>query len=166
MAAPSPSARPTSPTGFKMPDGYQSLFAFKNASGIQLWMQTNKFGGYDGGDKIPTSTMFNIAWRTFAARKLKTKDDSTSKCAFDPDVFNPTGTGGGIVVTINDDSETITEFFPDGSTLAYWGFLNKFMNPEFKEGDFPTADVTIVCTNWDKLNQVEAGPIFTPASGT
>lgn len=148
-----------------MPDGFQSLIVFKNASGVALWPQQIKFAGIDGGDKINTTTMFNSKWRTFAARKLQTLEDVTFKAAIDPDILNPNA-ANNIMGVINDDTETITEFWPDGSTRCYYGYLQKMTNPEMKEGEFPIFDFTIVVTNYDKVNQVEAGPVFTPGVGT
>lgn len=165
MAAPTPGTRPTSPSGYKMPDGFSSVIGFKNRPGISLWIQTVKFAGIDGGEKINTTTMFNVAVRTFAARQLKTLDDVTFKAAFDPDILVTSGPNS-IWAAINDDSETITEFWPEGSTRAYYAYLQKMAAPEMKEGEFPTADFTITVTNWDKANQTEAIPVFTPAGGT
>jgi hypothetical protein len=166
MAAPSPGAKPNPQAGsFKMPDGFKTLLSFKNATGVGLWIQTIKPGGIDGGDKIPTSTMMNNVWRTFAARSLKTKQDTTFKAAFDPDILNPNA-ANNIMGVINDDTETITEFYPTGDNQCYYGFCQKMDDPEFKEDEFPVADFTVVATNWDKTAQVEAGPVFTPGGGT
>lgn len=159
MAAPTPGTKPT-PVGYKMPDGFPSMLTMSGAPSVALWIQTIKFGGYDGGDKIPTTTMMNLHRRTFAPRSLLTKDDCTFKAAFDPDIFN--GTIQGLINL----PQTITEFYPDGSSLCYYGFLQKMGEPEFKEGEFPVADFTVVATNWDTVHQVEAIEVFTAASGT
>ncbi len=165
MAAPTPSAKPTSPTGFKMPDGYRTLVVSKNHPLLQIWIQSIKPGGVDGGEKINTTTMYNNAWRTFAARSLRTKEDTVMKGAFDPDILR-SGDANNINAAINDPNDTITEFYPDGSSQCFYGYYQKMGAPEFKEGEFPVAEFTIVATNWDGQNQVEAGPFFTAATGT
>lgn len=166
MAAPTPGVKPTIPTGYFLnPDGFRSLIVFSQNPGIALWPVTLKFGGYDGGAKINVTTMYNVEWRTFRLRQLKEKEDTTGKFGFDPNIFG-VGTGFGLKNLINNDRGVITEFYPDGGSLCYYGGLMKFSNPEFKEGDFPQADCTIVCTNWDYTNSVEAGPVWTPALAT
>lgn len=158
---PTPTNRPTSPSGFKMPDGYQSLIVSKNHPTIALWIQTVKFASIDGGDKIVTTTMYNLEWHTAAARHLKKMDDATFKAAFDPDILAE----NQIVAAINDNTDTITEHWPDGSSRCYYGCFTKMGPPEMKEGEFPVADFTVIVRNTDSAYQ-EAGPVFTPAGGT
>jgi len=158
MAAPPVSAR-VIPSGFKMPDGFKTLITFANNPAIQIWEETVKPVGWDGGDKIDTTTMHNITYRTFAARKLKTIADGGATFAFDPDCWT------GLQQEINLE-QSITFTFPDHSQLAVWGYLQKFENPDFKEGEMPKATGTIVATNWDPVNFVEAGPNYVPAPGT
>lgn len=166
MAAPTPGTKPTIPTGqFLLPDGFRSLIVFSQAPTIAIWPVTLKFGGYDGGAKINITTMYNLAWRTFRLRQLKEKEDTTGKFGFDPNIFG-VGANYGLTGLINNDHGVVTEFWPDGGTLCYYGGLMKMSAPELKEGDFPQFDATIVCTNWDFSNNVESGPVWTPSAGT
>ena len=158
MAAPTPTARIT-PTGWKMPDGFKSLITFKNAPAVQFWEKTVKPPGFDGGDKIDTTTMHNIKYRTGAAKFLITLTESSAACAYDPDVID------NILNLVNQET-TITITFPDHTTLAFYGFLNKFEMNDLKEGEMPEASVSIMPTNWDSVNFVEAAPVLTEAPGT
>ena len=158
MAAPTPTPR-VIPVGFKQPDGFKTLITLSSNPAIQLWEKTVKPPGIDGGEKIDTTTMLNTTWRTFAQRQLRTLVDSTAACAYDPDVFT------ALVAEVN-LPQTITITFPDKSTLAFYGFMQKAEAQENKEGEMPMVDVTITPTNWDYVNGVEAAPTFTPAAGT
>jgi hypothetical protein len=158
MAAPTVVARST-PTGFKMPDGYRALWAFANKPAIQLWEKQVKSPGVDGGEGIDTTTMHNNAYRTKAARHLKTLSDGSFAAAYDPDVIVD-------ILAQTNIEQSITVHFPDNSSWSFWGYMQKWEPAELKEGEFPEATVTIVITNWDPMNFVEAGPVYTPASGT
>jgi hypothetical protein len=63
-------------------------------------------------------------------------------------------------------NQAITVRFPTSDSITFFGFLQKFEPAEQKEGEAPHATVTIVPTNWDPVNNVEAGPVYTAAAGT
>jgi hypothetical protein len=161
MAAPPVTVRIT-PSGFVMPDGFKTLVAFHGKPDIQLW--EHALGGVtppglDGGEKIVTTTMHNVKYRTARAKKLIDTTDASFKCAYDPDVIND------ILQQLNRE-QGITYQLADGSTWTYWGFLKMFKPGPCEEGKMPEAEVTICHTNWDPQNSVEAGPVFVPAAGT
>ncbi len=158
MAAPTPAAV-GSPGGIKLKDGYQTRITFNADTDVSLWEKSVKTPGVDGGDSIEQTTMRNSTWRTFAPRSLKTLTEATFKGAYDPDIYNQ------LLALINVET-TVTVQFPDGSTLAFYGFLKTFEPDELVEGTQPEASVTIVPTNFDHVNKVEAGPVLTSVSGT
>lgn len=158
MAAPSATARVT-PTGIKLKDGYQSLVTFANDSNISLWEKSVTPPSANGGDSIDQTTMHNTTYRTKAPSALLDLGDSSFTAAYDPDAYNQ------IIAIINEET-TITVTFKDGSTLAFYGYLQAFEPAELTEGSQPEATVTIVCTNWDPTNNVEAGPVLTSVPGT
>lgn len=158
MAAPTPTPR-VLPTGKNLPDGFKSLITFARKTNISFWEKTVQPIGLDGGDPIDTTTMHNIHWRTFRPRHLKTGTPFTCKVAYDPVVFTD------IQSLINQD-DTVTQTLSDGSTIAFYAFLQKFEPGELQEGQFPEATITVVPTNWDAANGVEADPVVTPVSGT
>lgn len=158
MAAPTPVTR-TTPTGWKMPDGYKTTIALANIPGINLWERTVKPPSIDGGDATDTTTMHNSVWRTKQPKTLKTMGESTTTVAYDPDVYSD------IINQVN-INQSITVRFPDNSKLTFWGYLQKFEPSDLKEGEMPEATATFVPTNWDSTLNVEAAPVFTAAAGT
>lgn len=158
MAAPTPSARQT-PAGIKLEDGHSTLIAFAADPDVSFWEKTVKPPGIDGGEAIETTTMHNTNWRTMVSRQLKTLTPCSGKAAYDPNVVN----------NLNDlinVQTTITIHFPDTSTLAFYGFLQSVEFDEMSEGTQPELSYTIVPTNYDPVNKVEAGPVLTSAEGT
>lgn len=158
MAAPSPTTRQT-PAGIVLPDGYQSLVTFATDPDVSVWEKGITPPGIDGGEPIEQTTMHNADWRTFAPRSLKTLTPHTFMCAYDPDAFNQ------LYALVNVPT-TVTVRFGDGSTLAFYGFLQKFEPAELVEGTQPEATVTVVPTNYDHVNKVEAAPVLTSVAGT
>lgn len=158
MAAPSASAR-VDPSGIKLKDGYSSLITFARDTNAALWEKTVTPPGVDGGDAIEQTTMHNDDWRTFAPRSLKTLTEHTFTAAYDPVFYTD-------VLSLVNFEDTITVTFPDGSTLAFFGYLKMFEPGELVEGEQPEATVTIVPTNWDSANDVEAAPVMTSVAGT
>jgi hypothetical protein len=157
MAAPTTTTRQT-PSGIRLKDGYSTKIAFKRDPDVSLWEVSVKPPGIDGGDAIETTTMHNADWRTMAARQLQTLTDATTTAAYDPNIY----TNVLQLININDE---ITVHFPDGSTLAFWGFLRSFEPGDNAEGTMPTATVTITPTNMDNSG-AEQAPVLTSVSGT
>lgn len=158
MAAPIATARQT-PAGRRLLDGFSTKITFSRDPALSLWEVTVKPPGIDGGESINTSTMHNVTWETKAARQLKTLTDSTFKAAYDPAVITD-------LVDMINVYQTITIRYPDGSTEAFYGFLQKFEPDENQEGTMPTASCTIVATNYDYSNAAEAGPAVVEVAGT
>lgn len=158
MSAPTPTARST-PAGIKMDDGFSSLITLAADVDISFWEKTVQPPGIDGGDMIETTTMHNTVWRTGAPRALATLTPMTTRVAYDPDVYDE-------ILAIINDRTTITVTFPDGSTLAFYGYLQKFEPQDMEEGKPPEATVTIVPTNYDPTAHEEAGPVMTEVAGT
>ena len=161
FVAPTPTAR-TPPTGgaYKIPDGYQSELTFASSPGAWFWEIDPKPPAIDGGEPIDTTTMLNSAWRTMSPQSLKKLDNIALKAAYDPDLINSL-----VSVLINNPADTITIRFPDHSTWAMYGYLQKWEPDALQIGKMPTATMTVVVTNYDSVNRVEAGPVFT-AAGT
>lgn len=159
MAAPASTTRVT-PTGRKLDEGFPTKIAFSRAANVSFWEKTVQPPGVDGGEPVDTTTMHNTAWRTKNPRVLVSLEPHTTKVAYDPNVYNT------IVNTLINAKGSITVRFPDGSTLDYFGYLQKFEPDAIEEGKQPEATVTIVPTNFDSANNVEAAPVLTSVSGT
>lgn len=161
MAAPVPTPR-TDPTGasvIKLRDGFSSKITFSRYPAVAFWEKQVKPPGIDGGEKIPQSTMFNVLWETFAPQSLLTLTDATCKAAYDPAVLTT-------LLSMGNQEDTVTITFRDQSTYCFYGYLQKFEADELVKGTQPEATITVVCTNWDYVNKVEAGPVLTSVAGT
>ncbi|MGL6095055.1 MAG: hypothetical protein ACRC7O_04545 [Fimbriiglobus sp.] len=161
MAAPVAATVRQSPTGIKLEKGYRILHVF--AAGptklVNIWEMSGKPLGYDGGDPIDTSTFENTQFKTKAAQQLIDTTEATFKFAYDPECYND------LLALVNDPT-TITDFFPDGSTLAYFGYLQKVEFDELVADAMPTGTATIASTNYDPVGRVEAKPVMTSVAGT
>lgn len=159
MAAPATTARNT-PSGIKLKEGQGAQLMFARRPTIGLWPVTIKPPGIDGGDAVEQTTQLNTGYETKAARILKTLTDSTMTCAYDPKTYSD------IVEYLINAEGACTLHFPDGSTLDWYGYLQKFEPEELQKGEQPRAQVTIVATNFDPVNKTEAAPVLTEVAGT
>lgn len=158
MPAPVAVAR-QAPNGVKLKDGFASFISFANNPDIAFWEKTVKPPGIDGGDKIDQTTMHNVDYRTYAARYLVDITDSTVTAAYDPAFW------ADILSQVNTPT-TVTVEFPDGSTLAFFGYLKMFDPQELVDGEQPEAQIEIVATNVDPVSCQEFGPVMVEGQGT
>lgn len=152
MAAPTTTAR-TTPDGFRLDNGHQTLITFAFAPGLDFWEKEVQPFGFDGGDAIDTTTMHNVIYRTKSPRNLLDLTEHTVVGAYDPCVYVDLLQMVNVI-----DSITIT--FPDTSTLTYWGYIRLVEVSPLVEGEQPEMTLTIVPTNYDACNCVEAGPVI------
>ena len=150
MAAPSATSRST-PSGIPLRDGHSTLITLAADADISFWEKTVQPPGIDGGDPVNATTMHNTTYRVQRPSSLISLTEVTSTVAYDPAVYTQ------ILAVVNVET-TITITFADGSTVAFFGYLQKFEAQEVEEGEQPEAEITIVPTNWDSSNSVEAGP--------
>lgn len=143
-AAPVPTP-PVLPNTTYMTDGYQTLFTFANNPAIGLWVTLEgglKPGGLDTEGEIKIGTMHARRYRIKAAKKLLTHQPTTMTCFYSPAVLPALIAQLGLQTTI-----TIT--FPDATTWAFFGYLNKFETSDNKEGVAPTATCEIIAISRD-----------------
>jgi len=158
MAAPTPTARAT-PSGIPLKDGYQTLITIASDTDISFWEKTVTPPGIEGGERVEQTTMHNTTWLTFRPQELADLTECTIVAAYDPDAYDE------ILAVLNVET-TITVTFPDGSTLAFFGYLRTFTPSENARGSQPEATIVIGPTNWDSSNNVEAGPAMAEVEGT
>lgn len=158
MAAPTPTAR-TTPPGIPLRDGHPTKITIAADVNIDFWEKSIQPPGIDGGDPINMTTFFNTTWRVMRPRTLATLTEVSLTALYDPIVYDQ------IVAIINQET-TITITFNDGSTVAFFGFLQTFEPQEVEDGEAPEAEITIQPTNWDASNSVEAGPAVSSVAGT
>lgn len=158
MTAPVATPRGT-PTGIKLEDGFSTKITMSLNPTIELWEKTVKPPGLDGGDAVNTTTMHNVTYRTMAPRKLKTLTEITSTCAYDPLCYVD-------LLSMINRKQTLTVTFPDGTTLAFYGYLKSFEPNDVSEGNMPEATVHFVPTNADPVTGAEQAAVLVNVSGT
>lgn len=147
------------PVGIKLDDGYRTLVTIAADTDISFWEKSLKPPGLDGGDPVPTSTMWNNTYNTFNPRQLKTMTESTVMAAYDPAVFSQ------LLAVINVKT-TITFRYPDGTTLAYYGYVRSAEPSEIVEGAQPQLTITIQPTNQDPTTGAEEAAVLVSVAGT
>lgn len=157
FAAPTATARGT-PAGLMLKDGYSTKITFASRPTVEFWEKMLTPPGYDSGDKIAQSTMFNTRYRTYEPRSLIDVTDSTIKAAWNPLLYST-------ILNLVGIKDTISFTFPDGSTLAFYGFLKSFVPDQMEEGKQPEATLVIVANNRDS-SLVEQAPVETDVAGT
>lgn len=131
--------------GSYLVDGYQTLVTIASDINIYLWPTLEgglKPGGLDTEGPIKIGTMHAKRMRIMAAKKLLTQQPTTMTCFYDPAVLTQ------ILLSLGSQT-TITITFPDGSTWAFFGYLNKFEPSDNKEGTAPTASCEIAAISRD-----------------
>lgn len=133
-------------------DGFPTTITFPGA-GVTFAEKEVTPPSIDGGGPNDTSTMRNVTWRTRQPKKLKTLDKMAIKAAYDPAFLS-------VSVSQINVNQLIIVTFPDTHTWTFWGYLNKFDPGANKEGEQPTADMEIICTNQNNSG-AEVAPFYT-----
>ena len=158
MAAPTITVR-VMPTGIRLDNGFQSLFIFASAPGINLFEKTVQRPAVDNGDPIETDTMLNTTYVTKAPQCLNDHDDGVVVAAYDPGAADDIDSQVGV-------PQSLTYAYPDGSAYAHWGYVRRAEYSPLEKGVQPEVTLTVVQTNWDPYNCVEAGPVYTDGTGS
>ena len=158
MAAPTLTAR-TPPSGIKLREGFSTVVAFSRNPSINLFERSTQPPSVDNGEPIDNTTQFNTTWRTMRPRTLISSGPHTFKFLYDPACYDE-------IVALCGKEGSITEHLPDGSTLSYFGYLQKAEFDELEEGKEPSGTATIMATHYDPENHVEAGPVLVSVAGT
>ena len=137
---------PTTITFSALPSGEVALY----------WEKEVTPPGLSGGGPNPTTTMRNVTWRTSAPKKLITMSAGSFVASYDPEVLDQ-------MLSMLNVNNLITVTYPDGSTYAFWGWLDEFTPNACVEGEQPTANVTIQPSNQND-SLVETAPVLTPAA--
>ena len=158
MAAPTPTTR-VAPVGIMLKNGYRSLITFSQDPNISLWEKQVTPLSSDGGEPIDQTTMWNNDYMTKAPQALIDHGNGQYTCAYDPAALTQ-------LEAILNVEGTITELFSDGSTRCFYGYVKSATLAALAPGTQPEMTVEYVCTNWDHVNKVEAGPLVTEVAGT
>lgn len=110
--------------------------------------------GIDGGGENDVTCMRNTEWRTRFPKKLKTLTEASFTAFYDPEAYDT-------LLADLQVNQLVTITFPDGDTLAFWGWIDMFEPDASVEGEAPQATVTIIPSNLDG-SQEEVAPVLTP----
>jgi len=141
----------------RMDDGFSTTIGFADLPAVEFYEKTVTPPGVSGGGENDTTTMLNTAWRTKSPKQLKTLSESSLTVAYDPACYDDIVGANGV-----NNNQLITITFPDGSTLAFWGWIDEFTPGEIVEGEQPTAECTIICSNQNAVG-AETAPVYTAA---
>lgn len=138
----------------RLDDGYQTLISFAADTTVLFYEKTTTPPGIDGGGEIDTTTMQNSTWRTRAPKSLITLSNAATTVAYDPATYPE-------IIALVNVNNLITVTFPDGDTLAFWGWLNTFTPGEHVEGEQPEAEIEVIASNVNSSG-VETAPVHAP----
>jgi len=144
----------------RIDDGHPTTIEFANQpSGtgptITFWEKEVTPPGMDSGGANDTTTMRNSTYRTMAPKQLITMTEMTLVASYDPRFYDD-------IVAMISTNQLITITFPDGSTVAFFGWLDKFVPGNMVEGEQPTATITIQPGN-QNLAGAETAPVYAAA---
>lgn len=139
----------------RLDDGHSTRLSFAADTTVKFYEKTVTPPGIDGGGAIDTTTMLNTTYRTKSPKALKDVSDAALTVAYDPACIPE-------ILALVNVNNLITVTFPDGDTVAFWGWLDKFTPGELVEGEQPTADIEIIASNVNDSG-VETGPAYTAA---
>lgn len=159
MAAPAPSQRVAPTNSVRLENGYRSLVTFSLDTNLDVFEKAVTPAGYDGGEPINTADMFRNFWQTQAPRALVKMTPLTMVCNYDPKVYSQ-------LKAMYNKRQTITEWYPNGDNLAYFGYIQKVDRNSHADGTQPEMTITVIPTNEDPTTHEEEDPVFTEYTGT
>lgn len=139
----------------RLDDGFSTIVGFADDPSVAFYEKEVTPPSMEGGGPNDTTTMRNTSLRTKAPKLLKELGQMTLVASYDPAVYSS-------VWDMINNNQLITITFPEGDTYAFYGWLDSFKPNAIKEGEQPTAQITIECSNQDDTG-VETEPVYTAA---
>lgn len=164
MAAPSQTNK-TDPVGAALVEGApQARLMFARRPTVAIWFKTIKAFGLDTGGAIDTTTQERALgdYHTKSAAGLIEATDITGSVVLDPDEIPYIKS----VLMGRGNEGAATLYFPNGTYVSFFAFIDKLDPQEMKEKEQPMFTITVPVTNWDPVNRVYAAPAWGTAVGT
>ena len=139
----------------RIDDGFATLITFKNHATVKFWEKEVTPPSIEAGGANDTTNMHNTTWRTKAPKKLKSLGESSAKVSYDPAVYAD-------IPDMVGENQEITSTCADGSKIEFWGWIDTFNPGSCTEGNVPTADIKIICSNQNATG-AETAPVYTAA---
>jgi hypothetical protein len=144
----------------QMPDKFKSYFVFSSNNSIGIFQTDVQHAGAETGEKINMTWMGNDTYRTFASPVLLTLTDPAFSAGIDANDIPA-------ILALLGKNQAITEWYPNGASRDFYGFLSKAHDTKKKEANKPEYEFEIVITNLDNGNPpTQQNPVFNTASGT
>ena len=140
----------------RLDDGFRTLITLANAPTVKIFEKEVTPPGVSAGGPIDTTTMRNTAWRTQAPRQLKSMTQISATVAYATNGYDAIKAQVGV-------NQLITVTWPDGATVAFYGWVDEFTPGAGTEGEQPTASLTIQ-PSMVNASGVETAPVFTEAT--
>ena len=128
-------------------DGFSTLIEFANVPGVAFFEKTVTPPAGARGGPIDLSNMRNQLVRTHWPKSLTTMEKIVATVAYKPSdyILIIGGVASGLFGVV----QTVRLIFSDGSEILFYGWMDHFKPNECKEGDQPTAEITIEFANLD-----------------
>lgn len=97
----------------------------------------------DGGDPIDLSCMRSGEWALMYPRRRKKVGPMTILVSWNPEVYRNLAAGVVDARVFLNLNQLMQLRFPNGAVLSFYGFITKFEPQAMKEGERPTANITI-----------------------
>lgn len=137
----------------RLDDGFATVITIAGAPTVKLFEKEVTPPSFAAGGPIETTTMRNSRMRTAAPKKLLTTGQISATVAYATDSIPVLQAQIGV-------NQQITVTFPDGSTLAMWGWIDAFTPGNNTEGAQPTANLVVQPSNRDNAG-AEQAPVYT-----
>lgn len=147
------------PAGIYLKNGWRALITLNSVPTLELWEIEVGAPGIDGGEPIDITTQHTD---TLVQREPNSLIDITPfdvTCAFDPIIYTR-------ALTYVNKKDTLTVLFPDTSTLAVYGWLQRLSSPRLVRGTLPTVGVTFCPANSNPTTGDEEAFTLTNVAGT
>jgi hypothetical protein len=114
----------------------------------------------DGGPGIPQDCMRSGDWMRMWPRRRKKLGSITTLVSWNPDVYG-SNINGNIPTLVNvNQSQLMVLGFPNGKRIGFYGVVEKFEPQAMKEGERPTANITITPTLLHPYTGAVANPTY------
>jgi hypothetical protein len=126
---------------FPIGEGFPTTITLTDA-GVTFWEKTVEPLVSDGGEPVNTTSMRNVKVRTFSPRHLYQVDPVEITALYDGSFYSTLqNTSSGI----NKNQQIVTTL-PDGTTITWWGYIQKAKFDAMEEGKEPLVHLTLVHT--------------------
>ena len=141
----------------RMDDGFSTIITLENVPTVKIYEKDVTPPGISAGGGIETTTMRSNVWRMMAPKQLKSLTPVSVTVAFATEGMDDIMAQIGI-------NQLVTVSFPDGSSLAFYGWVDEFTPGKFAEGEQPTATMSIIPSLTHPTTGAEAAPVYDSGS--